>query len=199
MVFRMAEERIVAAILAGGAGARLGGCKALTPLAGAPLAAHVARALGAGAHLAIVGDAEAARVLKAVAIEDPPGAARGPLAGVLAALTWAEGMGAEWVALAPCDTPFLPDDLIARMRAAAGACEIACVESAAGLEPLISIWRIGLTLRLRAALAGGAHPAVHAFMGKLGAARVRLARAEETLNVNTPEDLARAEAYLARR
>jgi len=186
-------ERIVAAILAGGAGARIGGAKAMKPLAGAPLAAHVARALRSADALAVVGDAQAAAALNAISLDDPPGLARGPLAGVLAALDWARSARADWLALAPCDTPFLPDDLIARLRAGAGMSELACVESAAGPEPLISIWRTHLAERLRAALTGRAHPPVQRLMDEFGAARIRLAGPRETLNVNTPADLAEAE------
>ena len=40
----------------------------------------------------------------------------GPLAGVLAAL---QAMSADWLLVAPCDTPHLPSDLTARLLAAA--------------------------------------------------------------------------------
>ena len=45
----------------------------------------------------------------------------GPLAGVLTGLDWARthAPGCRWVASVPCDAPFLPRDLVARLRAAA--------------------------------------------------------------------------------
>lgn len=180
-------------------GRRIGGAKALMQLAGAPLAHHAARALRPSVRaLAVAGDAAAARALNAPALADPPGASRGPLAGVLAGLAWAAGEGASWLAVAPCDAPLLPDDLVPRLRAAAADAMAACAETDAGLEPLISLWRVDLLPRLQAALGAGAHPPVHRFMHDVGAARVRLG-ADEAMNVNTADDLARAEALLARR
>lgn len=188
---------IAGLVLAGGEGRRLGGNKAMTMLAGAPLASHAARALAGVGALAVAGSAEAARALGATALEDPPGLARGPLAGVLAGLEWAQECGAVWLAVLPCDVPLAPRDLVERLRAAVGEGALVCAETELGLEPLISLWRTDLSPTLRAALAGGGHPPVHALARDLGAARVRLTL-EEAMNVNTPEDLARIEAALRR-
>jgi molybdopterin-guanine dinucleotide biosynthesis protein A len=185
-------------ILAGGAGRRMGGAKAMALLAGAPLIAHTARALADAKALAVVGDSEAANAIGAILLHDPPDVARGPLAGVLAGLDWALGIGAQWLVTAPCDAPMLPPDFMVRLAAAARDAKAACVESPAGLEPLLAIWRTDLARVLRAALAGGAHPPAHAFMRGLGAARLALS-SEEVMNLNTPGELQRAELLLARR
>lgn len=195
---RMTDERIVAAILAGGASSRFGAPKALAEFVGAPLIAHVAQAMAGAAVIAVVGDQSAAEAIGAPRLLDPPGAARGPLAGVLAGLEWAAAEDAGWLAIAPCDAPLLPRDLVARLRLAAADGALACAHTDAGIEPLISLWRTSLLAEVRRALGGGVHPPAHQLMAQFGAVRVTLS-ATEAMNVNTPADFARAErAYAAR-
>lgn len=198
----MTDQHIFGAILAGGEGRRLGGRKALALLDGAPLAAHVARVLRRDVvELAVVGDTDAALLLQAVALSDPPEIAKGPLAGVLAGLTWARAGGASWLATAPCDAPLLPDDLIARLKwgAEQAGAPAAHALTSDGAHPLCALWATNLLPRFQVALRGGAHPPVHRLAAELGAARVLFDDAEAFLNVNTPEDLARAEAILTHR
>lgn len=187
------SERVVAIILAGGRSSRFGAPKALALLAGKPLIAHVARALSAAEVIAVVGDEDAARAIGALHLPDPAGAASGPLAGVCAGLEWAAAQGADWLCVAPCDAPLLPDGLVQRLRAVAGDDGSACAETEAGDEPLIAIWRVALLAQVRAALANGGHPRVTAL---LSPARLQVS-AVEAMNVNTREDLARAEAAYA--
>jgi molybdopterin-guanine dinucleotide biosynthesis protein A len=192
------DERIVAAILAGGRSSRFGAPKALAELAGQPLIAHVARALSGASEIAVIGHQGAADAIDAARLVDPPGAADGPLAGILAGLSWASGCAADWLCVAPCDVPLLPDDLVARLRLAVGEAPVACVATEAGVEPLISIWRTTLLADMRAALGEGAHPAARDLVTQFGVAHLRLTETE-IMNVNTREDFTRAEAlYRAR-
>lgn len=193
----MSENIIFGALLAGGVGARIGGDKAMTLLAGVPLVAHVARVLTPSVSaLAVVGDPPAARHLQAVDLSDAGAARRGPLYGVSAALAWARAGGADWLALAPCDTPFLPDDFVARLHAAAAAegAAIAYAQTESGIHPLASLWRVAVQPGLDAMLVQR-HPPVHTAIAALGAAGVGFWEAE-LANVNTREDLAAAEARL---
>jgi molybdenum cofactor guanylyltransferase len=197
----MNDVRIVGAILAGGEGQRIGGAKALIDLAGEPLIAHVARALRGGVTaLAVVGDAFSAELLGAEGLSDPVGVAQGPLAGVLAALEWAERSGAAWLATAPCDTPFLPRDVVQQLAAGAAASGalIVCAETPDGAQPMVALWRSDLAASLRVVLQTGKHPAIHRLLDDFGASRVSFDGAD-FVNVNTPEDLARARALLAPR
>lgn len=191
------DNLVVGAILAGGKGERIGGRKALVDLCGAPLILHVARALrfGAGA-IAVVGDEEAAQIADATRLDDPPGVSRGPLAGVCAALEWAKGK-ASWLALAPCDTPFLPNDFVQRFLEAQRNTNapVLCARAGDGVHPLISLWRVDLASDVRATLRDGAHPSMHGFIAACGAAYVDFP-ASELANVNTPGDLAQARARL---
>jgi molybdopterin-guanine dinucleotide biosynthesis protein A len=187
------EESIVAAILAGGRSSRFGAPKALADLAGRPLIAHVAAALAEAADIAVVGHRDAADAISATRLSDPPGAAVGPLGGLLAGLAWADQRGASWLCVAPCDTPLLPLNLVSRLRAAADHAPMACVATEAGVEPLISIWRTSLLAPLRDALREGAHPAARDIAVQFDAAHLQLTQTE-IMNVNTREDFARAEA-----
>lgn len=183
----------VAAVLAGGASSRFGADKAMVEIGGAPMTAHVARALG-GAGLAIVGHPRAAAALGAVSLSDPPGSVAGPLAGVLAALEWAES--APWLVTAPCDAPLLPTDLAARLIEAAerAGVEVAYACTSDGPHALCAAWRPALAAVLRRHFANGAHPPVRAVVAD--AARVIFEERDAFLNVNTKEDLASVRARL---
>jgi molybdenum cofactor guanylyltransferase len=195
------KTNTVGVVLAGGRGLRFGGRKALATLQGAPMIDAVAAAFAAGvSHIAISGDSEAAASMDLVCLNDPPGLARGPLAGVLAGLTWGAGLGAEWVATAPCDTPLLPGDFVQRLAegARAASAPVGLAATADGLQPLCGLWRVSTRESVESALGGGAHPPVHELAQSLGGVHVAFAEGERFLNVNTQADLAQAEAWLAR-
>lgn len=183
---------VVAAILAGGKSQRFGADKALADIAGAPMISHVARVLRADAGaLAVVGHPGAAAVLGATALSDPADAVAGPLAGVLAALDWAEALGADWLVTAPCDAPLLPPGMGGRLIGAAEAVGAAAAyaETSSGAHPLCGVWRPALAGDLRASFARGVHPPVRQVTGNVIAER--FADDEAFANVNTPADMAR--------
>ncbi len=190
-------------VLAGGEGRRMGGAdKALLPLAGRPMLDHVlerlrpqvsAIALGANGDPARF----AGRGLEVLA--DPGPGGQGPLAGVLAALDWAAGLGAPAVVTVACDTPFFPRDLVARLRAAGAPLALAATDRR---HPTFGLWPTALREDLRAALAAGDRK-IALWADAHGAAAVPFeargtAAADPFFNVNTPGDLALAEARAGR-
>lgn len=191
-------------ILAGGAGRRMGGAdKALLMLAGRPLLAHVQARLGPQvAGLALSANGPAARFggLGLPVLPDPPGhGGDGPLAGILAGLDWAADQGAQALLTCPVDTPFVPTDLGARLAQARarGSAQPAVAESGGRMHPGCALWPVGLRGALRAELAGGARR-LGRFASDHGAQRVAFAGTPDPFfNINTPEDLARAEAALS--
>lgn len=192
------EVSFVGAVLAGGKGSRIGGDKALQLLGDKPLVAWAARALSACSALCVVGSNQAAGLVSAVALSDPQDVPNGPLAGVLAALQWAQSLGVDYLVTVPCDTPFLPEDADVRLVAAAmeRRTNTACACSDAGIEPLVAAWCVaGVLPVLETALKAGHHPPVHALMNDLNAAQVAFSRYEAT-NINTPELLALAQNQL---
>jgi molybdopterin-guanine dinucleotide biosynthesis protein A len=112
----MFPEKITGVILAGGLGRRMGGVdKGLQLLNGKPLALHIVERLAPQvAELLINANQNAERYAafghRVVADQIPDFA--GPLAGLHAALSAAKN---PLVATVPCDSPFLPDDLIYRL------------------------------------------------------------------------------------
>jgi molybdopterin-guanine dinucleotide biosynthesis protein A len=127
-------------------------------------------------------------------LHDLPSDPDGPLAGVRAGLIWARGLGAASLAVIPCDSPILPDDLIQRLiaHAVGGA---AMAETEDGVQPLFAVWPVWALPRLEAATAEGAHPPTWRVLHDLGAARVRFAAAD-LANINTREDLEALETRL---
>lgn len=197
-----AAAAIGAVVLAGGKARRLGGRdKGLIPLQGKPLAAWVIdrlRAqvgeivLSANRHLAEYG------ALGCPLVSDAIAGHAGPLAGIQAA---ASVLRSAWVLTAPCDTPFLPPDLAARLLEAARRQGRQAVYAA---EPQQSHFGIMLLSRalldpLAAYLQAG-NRKVSAWLQAVDAMPVVWpAGTEAFFNINTPEDLAHAEALAGRR
>ncbi|MCB8883261.1 molybdenum cofactor guanylyltransferase MobA [Acidisoma cellulosilytica] len=192
-----------AVILAGGRGRRMGGAlKALLPLAGQPLLAHgLARlapqigSIAVSANDPAVGQAAPGRPLLADRHDDR----RGPLAGILAGLAWAGHRDYRWLVSLPVDCPFLPADLVARLREQAVGVRVVIARSAGQAHPTAALWDISLHDDLARVLAAGTDLSVrrfyeaypHAFCDFPGG------KTDPFFNINRPEDLASAEDALA--
>lgn len=152
---------ITGLILAGGQGQRMGGRdKGLVTLAGQPLIAHVlARFAPQVGPLLIsanrnldayraLGEPYGARLVRDASPDYP-----GPLAGILAGLNEAT---TPWLAVVPCDSPFLPTDLVARLSAALTATgDVAVVRTAGEVQPVFALLARTLVTSLAAFLAAG--------------------------------------------
>src|SRR5215472_4771836 len=127
---------VVGLLLAGGLSRRMGGGdKCLRPLAGRPILDRIVERLRPQVkHLVLNANGDPARFAAyglSVVADSVEGFA-GPLAGVLAGLDWAAANAPDcpWVASVPTDAPFLPADLVARLRAATDAgAEMVCAAS----------------------------------------------------------------------
>ena len=191
------------AILAGGAARRMGGGdKGLLPLGRGTVLAHVAGRLAPQVSaLAINANGDPARFagFALPVLPDPLPGRPGPLAGVLAAMGWAQGLGAERVVTAAADTPFLPADLVARLEAAGPGIVLAATPGAEGRpdrHPTFGLWPVALRGDLRAAIEGGVRKVV-AWTDRHGADDALFPDPAAFFNVNTPDDLARARAMVA--
>jgi molybdenum cofactor guanylyltransferase len=191
--------RIFGVILAGGEARRMGGVdKAFVPLAGRPLIAHVLDRLSPQVERVLIsanGDPTRFAAYSAEVVADAR--PQGPLSGVLAALDHAGRLGATHLVSTPVDTPFLPGDLVPQLLLAAetGPSGLAIATAPDGDHPACAIWPVALAPALSAFLADGAAK-VTRFTDAHQAARARFADARAFLNLNTPEDLAVAEAML---
>lgn len=152
----MAEHAaLVAVILAGGQGSRMGGDKALRALHGRPLLQWVLDILRPQAAELLISANDNSAAYAAfgcpVVADTLPGYA-GPLAGVLAAMQYTSS---EWVVSVPCDTPFLPSDLVPRLLAAAGEAEAAVAVVGGRWQPTVAIYRRRVQPALRRYLESG--------------------------------------------
>lgn len=189
--------RIFGIILAGGEGRRMGADKALLPLAGRPLLAHVRERLEPQVEaLAVSANGDPARLARfglPVLADDRP---LGPLSGILSGLRWAAERGAEALVSAPVDAPFLPGDLTPRLILAADGPAFAVARAGDRLHPAFGLWPVSLTPALSAFLASGAKPKVMDFAAVHRAAIATFPDDGAFANLNTPQDLAAAEALL---
>lgn len=180
--------------------------KGLVPLRGRPLVAHVLDALqpqvgtlmiSANRHL------DDYRSLGHPAWPDDLPDYPGPLAGLVTGLAHC---GTPWLVSAPCDTPTLPPDLVARLAAAAtreGAAIAMAATSDAGArdatgragagqwrsQPVFALVQASLLESLRAFLADGGRKVGH-WMGEQGRVLVPFDEAE-LRGANTRDELER--------
>ena len=121
----------------------------------------------------------------------------GPLSGVLAGLDWAATKGATHIVTAAADTPFLPCDLVPQLMLAAESsrCGMALAGTPDGRHPTFGIWSVALRDDLRAALHDGLRKVV-LWTEKHDAATAEFPDERAFFNVNTPDDLAKAETML---
>ena len=199
---------IVGVVLAGGLARRMGGGdKCLKRVGGKAILDHVIERLTPQVGpLVLNANGDPARFAAhrlPVAADVVPGFA-GPLAGVLTGMEWAaaNAPGCGWIVTVAGDAPFVPADLVARLVAAVESqqAEMACVTSNGRDNPVTGLWPVRLAADLRRAVVEDGIHKVDTWT-----ARYRLARADFAadpfdpfFNVNTPDDLAMAEALAAR-
>ncbi|AMY67410.1 molybdenum cofactor guanylyltransferase MobA [Frigidibacter mobilis] len=201
-MMKTASSPVAGLVLAGGLSSRMGQDKALLALAGRPLIVHVLDRLAPQVGLVSAsfnGDAAALAHLGLPLLQDAAPGRPGPLAGVLAGLDWAAGLGLDWLATVPVDTPFVPRDLVARLSSASrpGGGPVLSA-SGSGLHPAAALWPVRLREDLRQALEQGQRR-VAGWALDQGAVTVQFAHepgSDPFVNLNTPADLAAAEALL---
>jgi molybdopterin-guanine dinucleotide biosynthesis protein A len=188
-------------ILAGGQATRMGGGdKALLPLGGRTILSHVIDRLEpqvGGVALNANGDAARFENLGLPVISDSIAGFAGPLSGVLAGLDWAAAKGASHIVTAAADTPFFPCDLVPQLLLAAeiAGADVALAASPSGRQPTFGLWPTALRDDLRAALNDGLRKVVF-WTDKHGAGSAKFPDDAAFFNVNTPDDLAKAQAML---
>ena len=191
------NEKITGVILAGGLGRRMGGIdKGLQELRGRPLAAWVVERLAPQVDELLINanqntERYAAFGHRVVADQIPDFA--GPLAGLHAALTAASH---PLVATAPCDSPFLPADLVSRLFSAltANEADLAVARTFDQPQPVFCLCRRSVLPHLTEFLAGGGRK-IDRWYTTLKVVEVSFDdEADAFENINTREELGRFEA-----
>jgi molybdopterin-guanine dinucleotide biosynthesis protein A len=196
---------IAGVLLAGGLSRRMGGSeKCLLPLGGKPLLLHVldrARGQVTSLMLSANGDPSRFAAFDLSVHEDVVPGHAGPLAGILTGFEWAAQIpGCVWLASFATDAPFLPRDLVFRLREAAegAGADIALARSGGQVHPVFGLWRVGLEADLRHALVDEKIHRIRRWTERhlLAYAEFETEPVDPFFNINAPEDLARAEELL---
>lgn len=197
------REAITGVVLAGGLGRRMsadgdGVDKGLQPLHGRPMAAHAIERLAPQVGALLVNanrNAELWRAFGVPVVADRIEGFAGPLAGLHAALSYAT---TPWVVTVPCDSPFLPSDLVARLSRAAldGGAQIAVARTGDQPHPVFALVERALLGDLEAFLASGRRR-IDVWYAPLRVVEVPFEDEAAFRNINTADELARWEREAA--
>jgi len=203
------SEHVVGILLAGGKSSRMGGGdKCLRSLGGRPILARIIERLEPQVTgLVINANGEVSRFAEfgLPVVADSIAGFVGPLAGVHAGLEWVKSNRPDvrYAITAPTDTPFIPADLVDRFLAQLKASpSLLVARSDAGMHPVVGLWPIDLATDLEDALTRGnrkagefvrRHSALEVYFEstKVGGTLI-----DPFLNINEPEELAKADALL---
>ncbi len=203
----MGENRDpIGVVLAGGAGRRIGGGKAIVELRGTPLLRYPLSALQSVLAEVVVVAKQASELppLPGVPIWVEPAAPRHPLAGIVHAL---EGAGATTgidgvaraILVSAGDMPFLTPSLVDLLAHADAGGAPAVVPRAAGkLQPLLARYAPSAHAPLAAALACDPLPSLTDAVMALEPGVLEFEDPLPFFNVNAPEDLLTAAGLLDR-
>ena len=193
------KDKITGVILAGGLGRRMGGIdKGLQPLRGQPMVAWVIERLAPQVDELLInanqnGERYATFGHRVVPDQIPDFA--GPLAGLHAALSAAAH---PLVATAPCDSPFLPAELIARLHAAlmANDADLSVARTFDQAHPVFCLCKREVLPHLSEFLASGGRK-IDRWYSTLKVVEVAFDdQAEAFENINTRDELSRFDTPL---
>lgn len=121
----------------------------------------------------------------------------GPLGGLLAGLRFGRTIGVEAVLSIPADMPFLPEDLLDRLRGEIGDADAAIASSGGRLHPVCGLWRPASLDAAPDYLASGRR-SLKGFAEAIGFEAVQWPadHLDPFFNINTAEDFVAAERLL---
>ena len=180
-------------VLAGGQGRRMGSVdKGLVEFGDRPLVAHVIARLAPQVDALLINANRNVERYEAFGYRVVPDAIpdyAGPLAGLHAGMTAAT---TSYVVTSPCDSPFLPNDLVSRLASAfdRSSLDLAVARTFTQPHPVFSLARRALLPHLDAFLHGGGRK-IDAWYATLRVAEVAFDdKADAFRNINTRGELA---------
>jgi molybdopterin-guanine dinucleotide biosynthesis protein A len=185
---------IAGCIIAGGQSRRMGEDKARLELGGSALIERAIRRLTPQVACLIINAHEGSADFEnhgLPVVRDLAGDRKGPLAGILAAMRWAEKNDIAWIVTIAVDTPFFPRDLVSRLAEAAQDKELACASSAGRLHPVFGLWKASLAQELERQIENGLR-SVRQWVGlhDAGIAQWPAEPYDPFFNINSPADMA---------
>lgn len=200
------REQITGLLLAGGRATRMGGAdKGLQTLHNKPLASHVLERLAPQTGALLISANRNAQTyaalgapFSATVVADTLPDFPGPLAGLLAGL---RASRTPYLLSAPCDSPWLPADLAARLAAALDANQADIATAATigadgnpNLHPVFALLRVTLADDLAAFLAAGERK-VRAWYARHKTVEVGFTDERAFYNANSLQELADLERH----
>jgi len=203
----MKTTRPAGVILAGGRSSRMGvERKALIELNGRPLLTHVVERIQAELDplmLSCESQTNEFDVFKLPVVADLVPRFRGPLTGLCSALQHLADKGQDnGLVLCPCDAPFIPRDLVQTLCAAAidkdNSKPVVVVSYEGVLQPTFSLWHNHHLPIIREAVVERGQGGLKHMLKSLPHIIVEWTSTEPSpfFNINTPEDLQAAAAWL---
>ena len=192
--------RTVGVVLAGGASRRMGGSpKAAMTLGRQTLLERAAERLRGQVDVLIVNSNDDLALDGFETVRDPFEERRGPLAGILAAMLWAERNEptALHVASVPVDVPHFPLDLVERLHDTVP--DDGCVIARAGghPQPVFGLWPVQMREALQSFLLTSETLKIMEFVDEQDTGVADFGDVGPFENVNTPDDLESARARLS--
>ena len=180
-------------VLAGGQGRRMGGVdKGLNALRGKPMVEWVLARLAPQVDEILINANQNLSQYEAYGyrvVSDEIAGFAGPLAGLQAGL---KAAAHELVVTVPCDSPFLPLDLVQRLRTSLKDRQLAVAKTGEQPHPVFALVRRSVLANLEAFLAGGGRK-IDAWYAALAVVEVGFDDdADAFRNINTLEELGRA-------
>ncbi len=189
----IARTDITGVVLAGGQGRRMGGVdKGLVDFAGSPMVEHVIARLAPQVGAMVINanqNADRYASFGHPVVADAIGDFAGPLAGLHAGLCAA---ATTHVVTSPCDSPFLPLDLVARLAAALDAAnaELAVARTGDQPHPVFALAAVSVRPHLERFLQDGGRK-IDAWYSTLDVVEVAFDdQADAFRNINTRQELA---------
>jgi len=194
------RSEVTGIVLAGGLGRRMsadgqGVDKGLQPFRGRPMAQHAIERLAPQVATLIINanrNLDRYREFGWPVVSDAVEGFAGPLAGLHAGMRHAR---TRYVVTVPCDSPFLPLDLVARLGAALAStpgARLAVARTGAQAHPVFALVERALLENLEAFLAGGRRK-IDAWYAPLGVVEVEFGDEAAFRNINTPQELSEQE------
>jgi molybdenum cofactor guanylyltransferase len=180
-------------VLAGGLGRRMGGVdKGLQPLHGKAMVEHVLARLAPQVDEIVINanqNLERYSALGHRVVSDAIGGFAGPLAGLHAGL---QAVSHPLAVTVPCDSPFLPTDLVARLSQELKSNDLAVAKTGEQAHPVFALVRRAVLPNLESFLKGGGRK-IDAWYASLKVVEVSFDdEADAFRNINTLEELGRA-------
>jgi molybdopterin-guanine dinucleotide biosynthesis protein A len=186
---------LLGVILAGGKSRRMDGFdKYHIPLCGKTLFAHIADRLSPQVTDLIVNANDPSDFDGFKVVPDQE-SGLGPIGGIYSALQFASQNGFKKIVTVPCDTPYIPDNLVDKLlKIGKSRCIVASSQS--GLHPVLAIWDVSALNDVKTSIERGERKLRRIIKAVDYTECIWSEGDDPFFNINTPDDLRIAESRL---